>query len=66
MIHALLPVAMLTGPATCFCLAFMPEAAWSPIDRLVYYVLFPSLLVTELARPSCRASRWRAWRWSSW
>jgi predicted permease len=28
---------------------FMPEPAWAPIDRLVYYVLFPSLLVTELA-----------------
>jgi malonate transporter len=28
---------------------FMPEPAWAPVDRLVYYVLFPSLLVMELA-----------------
>src|SRR5262245_38902119 len=29
---------------------FMPEAAWAPIDRLVYFVLFPALLIRELAQ----------------
>ena len=28
---------------------FMPEASWAPVDRLVYFVLFPALLVRELA-----------------
>lgn len=29
---------------------FMPESAWAPIDRLIYFVLFPALLVRELAQ----------------
>ena len=28
---------------------FMPDASWAPIDRLVYFILFPALLVQELA-----------------
>jgi predicted permease len=30
----------------------MPGASWAPIERLVYFVLFPSLLFTELAAAS--------------
>ena len=29
---------------------FMPDASWAPIDRLVYFILFPALLFQELAR----------------
>ena len=51
MISALLPVALLI--ALGFGLRasrFMPDAAWAPIDRLVYFVLFPALLFQELVR----------------
>jgi predicted permease len=29
---------------------FMPEPSWAPIDRLVYFILFPALLIRELAQ----------------
>ena len=49
-IEALAPVAMLIGLGYALrASGFMPEAAWAPIDRLVYFVLFPALLVRELA-----------------
>ena len=49
-IEALAPVAILIGLGYALrASGFMPEAAWSPVDRLVYYVLFPALLVRELA-----------------
>jgi malonate transporter len=48
-IHALLPVAMLIGVGYLLrASGFLPEAAWAPIDRLVYFVLFPALLFKEL------------------
>jgi predicted permease len=28
----------------------MPEPSWAPIDRLVYFILFPALLIRELAQ----------------
>ena len=44
------PVAMLIGLGYALrASGFMPEASWTPIDRLVYFVLFPALLVSELA-----------------
>lgn len=50
MLDALAPVALLVALG---CLlrrsGFLPEAAWPPIDRLVYFVLFPCLLFRELA-----------------
>ena len=50
MIEALAPVALLIGLGYALRAGgFMPEASWAPIDRLVYYVLFPALLVRELA-----------------
>ena len=54
----------------------MPEAAWAPIDRLVYYVLFPALLVRELAAADLAGLPGRAhgawscsppsWSWRRW
>ena len=50
MVHALLPVAVLIGLGYLLrATGFLPEAAWAPIDRLVYFVLFPALLLNELA-----------------
>ena len=50
MIAALAPVALLIALGYALrASGFMPEASWSPVDRLVYYVLFPALLVRELA-----------------
>lgn len=50
MVHALLPVAVLIGLGYLLrSSGFLPEAAWAPIDRLVYFVLFPALLLNELA-----------------
>jgi predicted permease len=49
-IEALAPVALLIGLGYALrATGFLPEASWSPVDRLVYYVLFPALLVRELA-----------------
>lgn len=48
--EALLPVAVLIGLGFALRTSrFMPEASWTPIDRLVYFILFPALLVQELA-----------------
>ena len=76
MIDALAPVALLIGLGYLLrASGFLPEASWSPIDRLVYYVLFPALLVTELAAadlaPCPRphgggAARHPAGRWPRW
>ena len=50
MIEALAPVAVLIGLGYALrASGFMPEGSWAPVDRLVYYVLFPALLVRELA-----------------
>lgn len=50
MLDALVPVALLVGLGYVLrATAFMPEAAWAPIDRLVYFVLFPCLLFREIA-----------------
>lgn len=50
MLDALIAVTLLIAlGAILRASGFMPEAAWAPVDRLVYYVLFPSLLVSELA-----------------
>ncbi len=49
-IEALAPVALLIALGYALrASGFLPEASWSPIDRLVYYVLFPALLVREIA-----------------
>jgi hypothetical protein len=49
-IEALAPVALLIGLGYALrATGFLPEASWSPVDRLIYYVLFPALLVRELA-----------------
>lgn len=50
MIEALAPVALLIGLGYVLrASGFLPEPSWAPIDRLVYYVLFPALLLRELA-----------------
>ena len=50
MIEALAPVALLIGLGYLLrASGFLPEASWAPIDRLVYYLLFPALIVRELA-----------------
>jgi predicted permease len=50
MLDALIAVTFLIAlGAALRASGFMPEPAWVPIDRLVYYLFFPSLLVTELA-----------------
>lgn len=51
MLDALAPVALviLLGYALRRS-GFLPPPAWQPIERLVYYVLFPALLFGELAR----------------
>ena len=50
MIEALTPVALLIGLGYLLrASGFLPEASWAPIDRLVYYLLFPALIVRELA-----------------
>ena len=47
---AILPVMALIGLGFALCRGgFLPAAAWQPIERLVYYVLFPALLFLELA-----------------
>jgi malonate transporter len=49
-IDALAPVALLIALGYVLrASGFLPEPSWAPVDRLVYHVLFPSLLVTELA-----------------
>lgn len=51
MLEALVPVAMMIGLGFVLRASrFMPEPAWAPIDRLVYFVLFPALLIRELAQ----------------
>jgi malonate transporter and related proteins len=50
LLNALLAVSLLIAlGAGLRASGFMPEPAWAPVDRLIYYVLFPSLLVVELA-----------------
>jgi predicted permease len=49
-LDALAPVALLIAFGHALrASGFLPEAAWAPVDRLVYHVLFPALLVSELA-----------------
>ncbi|MGE3743733.1 MAG: AEC family transporter, partial [Geminicoccaceae bacterium] len=51
MLDALAPVAMMIGLGYLLRASrLMPEPSWAPIDRLVYFVLFPALLVRELAQ----------------
>ena len=50
MADVLVPVAITIGLGFALrASGFMPESSWTPIDRLVYHVLFPALLVRELA-----------------
>lgn len=50
MIEALLPVTLLIGLGYALrASSFLPEAGWPPIERMVYFVLFPALLFNELA-----------------
>lgn len=50
MLEALAPVTLLVGLGYLLrATGFMPEAAWAPVDRLVYFVLFPCFLFRELA-----------------
>jgi predicted permease len=54
-IEALAPVALLIALGYALrASGFLPEPSWAPVDRLVYHVLFPSLLVTELATAELR------------
>lgn len=51
LLEALVPVAVMIGLGYGLRASrFMPEPSWAPIDRLVYFVLFPALLVRELAQ----------------
>ncbi|MEK0081689.1 AEC family transporter [Benzoatithermus flavus] len=55
MLDALAPVALLIALGYGLrASAFLPEASWAPIDRLVYYILFPALLVDGLASADLR------------
>ena len=50
MLDALAPVVLLIALGYALrASGFLPKPAWAPVDRLVYYVLFPALLVSELA-----------------
>lgn len=50
MLDALAPVALLIALGYGLrASGFLPEASWAPIERLVYYVLFPALLARSLA-----------------
>jgi predicted permease len=51
LLEALAPVAMMIGLGFVLRASrFLPEPSWAPIDRLVYFVLFPALLVRELTQ----------------
>lgn len=51
LLEALLPVAVVIGLGYALRRSgFLPRPAWAPIDRLVYHVLFPAFLFSELAR----------------
>jgi predicted permease len=55
LLDALAPVALLIALGYGLrASAFLPEPSWAPIDRLVYYVLFPSFLVASLASADLR------------
>lgn len=50
MLDALVPVTLLVALGYVLRVGgFMPEASWAPVDRLLYYVLFPCFLFRELA-----------------
>lgn len=38
--------------------AFLPDAAWNGIEKLTYYILFPSLLIYTLSRQNLQGSDW--------
>jgi predicted permease len=40
--------------------AFMPDAAWAGLERLAYFVLFPALLVRNLASQDIHGYPWQA------
>lgn len=40
--------------------AFLPDAAWSGIEKLTYYILFPSLLIYTLSRQNLQGSGWHS------
>jgi predicted permease len=40
--------------------AFLPDAAWLGIERLTYYVLFPSLLIYTLSRQDLQGTDWQS------
>ncbi|NNJ90379.1 MAG: AEC family transporter, partial [Gammaproteobacteria bacterium] len=39
---------------------FLPDAAWSGIEKLTYYILFPSLLIHTLSRQNLQGSDWHS------
>ena len=38
---------------------FLPDAAWKGIEKLTYYILFPSLLIYTLSRQNLHGSDWQ-------
>jgi len=40
--------------------AFLPETAWGGIEKLTYYILFPSLLIHTLSRQNLQGSDWQS------
>jgi hypothetical protein len=53
LVDALAPVVLLIALGHALRrTGFMPKPAWAPLERLVYYVLFPAFLFVELARAS--------------
>jgi len=40
--------------------AFLPDAAWGGIEKLTYYILFPSLLIYTLSRQNLQGSDWHS------
>ncbi len=39
---------------------FLPDTAWAGIERLTYYVLFPSLLIYTLSRQNLQGTDWQS------
>ena len=39
--------------------AFLPDNAWAGIEKLTYYILFPSLLIYTLSRQNLQGSDWQ-------
>ena len=58
-VHALIPILSLILIGLLLNqIRFIPAAAWSGMERLTYYLLFPSLLIHTLARARLEAIPW--------